>query len=397
MIQELHEGHPGMSRMKALARMYLWWPGIDNEIEKSVCQCAACQEVQSSPPQAPLNPWKWPTRPWARLHLDYAGPFENKMILVLIDAHSKWIEACCTPNATSKAVIAELRPIFARFGVPETIVTDNGTCFVSEEFEHFLSQNGIKHSTSAPYHPASNGLAERAVQIVKRGLKKERVGDMRSRLAKTLLTYRVTPQSTTGVSPSELLLGRRPRTRLDLLKPNLADRVEEKQNQQKVQHDAKAKSRVFSVGDAVYVKNHTPGRRWSAGRIERVTGPVSFEVKMEDGRIRRCHQDQIRQRVAAPDTPPVPEQQELESETPDLDIPIPASEPSDTEPETTEPEPPDVEPPPTMGNSPVTDPESDTPTRADPPTPPVNVSPGSRVKVYPRRNRTTVDRYEPTF
>ena len=109
----------------------------------------------------------------------------------------------------------ELRPLFAKFGIPETIVTDNGTCFVSAEFESFLAFNGIKHLTSAPYHPASNGLAERAVQIVKKGLKKTTQGSIRTRLAQVLFMYRLTPQTTTGVSPAEMLLGRRPRSRLD--------------------------------------------------------------------------------------------------------------------------------------------------------------------------------------
>ena len=143
-LRELHQGHPGMTRMKALARMYVWWPGIDSDIEKSVRLCTECQEVQSLPARAPLNPWKWPTRQWARLHLDYAGLFEGHMILILIDAHSKWIEAFRTPNATSSAVIAELRTTFVRFGLPETIVTDNGTCFVSEEFKSFLHHNGVR-------------------------------------------------------------------------------------------------------------------------------------------------------------------------------------------------------------------------------------------------------------
>ena len=87
--------------------------------------------------------------------------------------------------------------------------------------------------TSAPYHPASNGLAERAVQIVKKGLKKIVQGNIRTRLAKVLFAYRLTPQTTTGVSPAELLLGRRPRSRLDLLKPHTADRVEKNQLKQK--------------------------------------------------------------------------------------------------------------------------------------------------------------------
>ena len=258
-LQELHEGHPGMSRMMSLARMYVWWPNINAEIEKFVRLCRECQQVQPSPPMAPLSPWKWPTRPWARLHLDFAGPFLGKNILVSVDAHSKWIEATCTPSTSSSCVIEELRTMFAKFGLPETIVTDNGSGFVSEEFETFLKSNGIRHVTSAPYHPASNGLAERAVQIVKRGLKKVTSGSMNTRLARVLFSHRIMPQTTTGVSPAELLIGTRPRTRLDLLHPNTAKRVEEKQYQQKQQHDSKAKAREFNVEDTVLVKNYGGG------------------------------------------------------------------------------------------------------------------------------------------
>ncbi len=128
-IQELHKGHPGITRMKLPACMYVWWPGLDKDIEKSVRQCGACQEVQSSPPAAPLHPWKWPSRPWARVHLDFAGPFQGKLFFVVIDAHSKWIEAVCTSSTSSQIVIEELRTVFSKFGLPETIVTDNGSSF----------------------------------------------------------------------------------------------------------------------------------------------------------------------------------------------------------------------------------------------------------------------------
>ena len=170
---------------------------------------------------------------------------ERCSYLVLIDAHSKWIEALCTLSSTSAAVIEELRPLFVCFGLPETVVTDNGTCFVSTEFKDFLASNGIRHITCAPYHPTSNGLIERAVQIVKRGLKKTTEGSVRSRLAKILYTYRLTPQSTTGVSPAEMLLGRRPRLRLDILSPLTAERVEAQQMKQKSQHDAHAHERLL--------------------------------------------------------------------------------------------------------------------------------------------------------
>ena len=302
-LRELHEGHPGITRMKSLARMYVWWPGVSADIEESVRHCRECQEVQSSPPVAPLHPWKWPTRPWARLHLDFAGPLEGKYILIAVDAHSKWIEATCTSSTSSSAVIDSLCPLFARFGLPETVVTDNGPGFVSQEFEQFLKNNGIYHTTSAPYHPASNGLAERAVQTVKKGLKNEKSGNMTSRLSKVLLAYRMTPQSTTGNSPAEMLLGRRPRTRLDLLKPNTAERVERRQQEQKIRHDKRARSRSFSVGDRVFVRNFSAGDRWLPGRIVSLVGPVSFHVQLEDGRRRKCHQDQLRARVVGDGDP----------------------------------------------------------------------------------------------
>ena len=236
--------------------------------------------------------------PGSGQHLDFLGQFEGNNLLIVIDAHSKWIEAVCTPSTSSASVMEVMRALFCQFGVPEMVVTDNGSGFVSSEFEQFLKSNGVKHTTSAPCHPASNGLAERrAVQIVKKGLKKLTTGTMSARLAKILFYYRISPQTTTGTSPAELLLGRRPRTRLDLLRPNTAERIEEKQQRQKAQHDRKAKSRTFRVGDAVFVSNFGAGQRWLPGRIVEMSGPVSFHVLLEDGRRKRCHQDHLWSKV----------------------------------------------------------------------------------------------------
>ena len=98
----------------------------------------------------------------------------------------------------------------------------NSMCFTSNEFETFLQRNGIRH---IPYQPASNDLAERAVQVVNTGLKKNKNGTFRSRLNVTLASYRLTPHATTGKAPCELLIGRRHHSRLDLLRPNTAERV----------------------------------------------------------------------------------------------------------------------------------------------------------------------------
>ena len=293
--------------MKSLARMYVWWPGLDKDIEESVRLCNECQLNQSNPPVAPLNPWSWPSRPWARVHLDYAGPIEGHYLLILIDAHSKWIEALPTKSTSSHATIELLHSIFAQFGLPETIVSDNSSCFVSEEFQQFLKSNGIKQITSAPYHPSSNGLAERGVQIVKKGLKKTTEGSMKSRIAKVLFAYRNTPHCTTGNSPAKLLLGRHFRTRLDLLKPNTAAHVEMKQWDQKLSHDNSVQSRSFSKGQSVLVRVYGQNRKWTHGTILKPTGPVSYIVKLPNGITWRRHQDQLKscsEQMTPPNQPP---------------------------------------------------------------------------------------------
>ena len=115
------------------------------------------------PAVAPLQPWEWPQRPWIWLHLDYAGPFLGQMLLILVDAHSKWMEVHPVTTATSSITIEHLRVILATHGLPEMLVTDNGSVFTSSDFKDFTKRTGIRHVTSAPYHPASNGLAVRAV------------------------------------------------------------------------------------------------------------------------------------------------------------------------------------------------------------------------------------------
>ena len=91
-LEELHETHLGASKMKALARSYIWWPKMDNSIKGVAKRCPSCQQASSSPPKAPLHSWEWPSQPWSRLHLDFAGPFMGHMFLVVVDSHSKWLD-----------------------------------------------------------------------------------------------------------------------------------------------------------------------------------------------------------------------------------------------------------------------------------------------------------------
>ena len=246
-------------------------------------------------------------------------------------------------NATSSTTITALRSIFATHGIPELLVSDNGSVFTSAEFKCFTQQNGIRHATSAPYHPATNGLAERAVQTFKSFLKKTPGGTLEDQLSKFLFRYRITPHSTTGITPAELLLGRRPRSLLDLLRPSLSRHVRAQQEQQKRNRDQHTKPRTFSVGDSVYVCDLPSKDDWLPGTITHATGPLSFEVELSDGRTVRRHCDHLRPRVC---NVPAPSAAGDWTCIPD---PSPAQDP----PQQSVPQPPPVVPPRRSGRVPV--------------------------------------------
>ena len=285
-LQVLHESHVGVVRMKALARSYVWWPGIDLEIEGLAKGCSGCQRVQHAPKCSPLHPWEWPSTPWQRIHVDFAGPFLAMIFLVIVDAHSKWPEVIIMHSKTTTFKTVEaLRTVFARNGLLEQLVSDNGPHFTAEEFQLFLKKNGVKHVTSARYHPATNGLAERFIQTIKQSLTsmKEDLGSMQTKLSKFLMKYRNTPH-----------MGRNLRTRLDLIKPDIRKHVIEKQvSQAKPKGAIAGNARQLFIGQAVSVRNYRGKEKWIQGIVRARTGPVSYQVEIAPNVIWRRHIDQL--------------------------------------------------------------------------------------------------------
>ena len=293
-LHELHKGHPGIVRMKSLARLHVWWPNLDKDIATIVQQCNDCQKSRNKPQPAPLHPWDWPKMPWQRIHIDFAGPFMGKMFLIVVDSHSKWIEVEVMSSITSEATIEKLRDMFARHGIPQQLVSDNGSQFTSNEFSDFMKGNGIKHTLVAPYHPRSNGQAERFVQTFKQFFKAEGSDSIKQSLARFLFSYRTTPNSTTGQTPAELFLNRRLRTRLDLMRPDLGRKVFDKQSDQKARHDKVSKEREFALREQVLVQNFRGKPQWLNGTVAEQTGPVSYKVLVGDQLWKR-HVDQMHQ------------------------------------------------------------------------------------------------------
>ena len=194
-----------------------------------------------------------------------------------------------TASGRKWPTIEVLRDLFARFGIPEQIVSDNDAQFVSEDFHAFVRCNGIRHITSAPYHPATNGLAERAVQTFKQALRSMHQSSkpVKEKLAKFLIAYRNTLHSTTGASPAELLLRRPLRTRLDLVKPNLDRKMVNQRHQQSIRaaNERGRQRRQLEVGDSVLSRDYQGDLKWRSGLIVKKTGPLMYEVQVVPGII----------------------------------------------------------------------------------------------------------------
>ena len=299
-LKELHQGHPGAERMKQLARQKVFWPSIDNDIEKTVRCCDDCATGGFSPIKATLKPWPIPSAPWDRIHIDFAGPINGFWFLIIVDAFSKWPEIFKMQSTTSQLTTDRLEETFARHGLCQTIVSDNGPQFTSEHFKSFCDERGIKHITTAPFHPQSNGQAERFVQTFKQGLKKlAGEGNVNEILRKFLFCYRYTPSYNLGSkSPHELMTGRQMRTKLDLLKPqvNTTTERQSKMEQQFNEHHG-AKAKEFEIGDKVFVKQHSANNkwRWVSGEILRKRGAVMYYVQTDE-RIVSAHANQLKRR-----------------------------------------------------------------------------------------------------
>ncbi|CAM1324956.1 Uncharacterised protein r2_g3383 [Pycnogonum litorale] len=294
-LRELHDTHSGMVKMKAFARCYLWWPKLDCDIERLVKNCYECQSTSNIPPDGPLQPWRYPDKPWHRIHIDFAGPVENKYLFIIVDAYSKYIDCHIMTTTTVTNTLNKLGITFATHGLPHTIVSDNGPQFTSAEFKQFCMKNGIQHIRTSPYHPSSNGLAERAVQTIKTQLRKTNGDSLQHRISRVLLLQHTTPASSTGRPPCEMLMGRRVRVKFDLLRPSVQNEVYAKQEEMKSNHDARSgRMKIIYVGDKVYALNYGAGDKWVPAVVQTKIGQINFEILLHDGRVWRRHIDQLR-------------------------------------------------------------------------------------------------------
>lgn len=312
-LKELHNTHMGIVKMKSLARSYVWWPSLNKDIENTCKSCMACQKQKKSPNAGTLQSWPIPEGIWERLHVDFLGPIRGKYCLIVIDAFSKWLEVFVLSTISSSATIDKLRGLFAQFGLPKTICSDNGGQFTSQEFCDFLKLNGIKHVTSPPYNASSNGAAENSVKTVKQFLLKELNSgsdhfNFHVSLHRFLMIYRITEHCSTGETPSNVFLGRQIRSRFDLLKPENSEKklpksLNDIKNNLKMSQDRNLKyfkgrrEEKFSVGQCVYTKDYKNVLKptWAVGHIVKILGKNVYLINIyKTDLIWKRHLNQIR-------------------------------------------------------------------------------------------------------
>jgi transposase InsO family protein len=217
-LQSLHDGHLGIVKCRSKAREAIWWPKIGKDIEQFVAACKTCRHFAPDSPE-PLIPSTLPERPWQVLATDLFL-HNDKHYIVTVDYYSRYFELQQLKSQTAEHVVSALKAAFARHGIPEVCVSDNGPCYASAEFQNFAAQYGFQHRTSSPRFAQSNGEAERAVRTAKEMLTKAKDIHL------ALLSYRSTPLEN-GYSPAQLLMGRQLRSTVPmtsaLLKPSTPD------------------------------------------------------------------------------------------------------------------------------------------------------------------------------
>lgn len=299
-LEKVHEGHQGVVKCRERARETVWWPGLSGQLNELVLHCRTCIKERTNPTQ-PLMRSELPDRPWQKLGADMFT-LDTTNYLLVVDYYSRYVEIARLTPTRSEDVIVHLKSIFARHGIPEVLVSDNGPQFSSCNFAQFAVDYGFKHITSSPKYPQSNGEAERHVQTVKNLLKRAKDPYL------SLLAYRATPLAN-GYSPAQLLMGRRLRTTVpqlpSMLLPELPDReriaaVERERRQKDAavfnkRHRARDLSPISPGTDVWMVDMKAEGTVMSPH-----TAPRSYLVEGPQGVVRRNRKDLIPLDTASP-------------------------------------------------------------------------------------------------
>ena len=295
LIRTTHSTHIGMEGCLRRMRECLFWPRMSTEVKEWISKCDTCAAYRNNQPKEPfLQQDGNVLRPWSKVAADVCE-IHGRNLLVVVDYYSNFIEVKKLTSLTTQSTVHALGDIFARFGVPDLLFTDNATNFSSAEFAAFAKKWRFNHMTSSPGYAQSNGKAENAIQTIKRLFNKCR--DTGESEFVALLDWRNTPTEGVGSSPAQRLMGRRCKTLLPMAGELLLPRTGELDEEKKKLVDRKKKQafyynkgakplREIKPHQAIRVK--LPGeRRWSRGMCKGKVAPRSYDVEVENHVYRR--------------------------------------------------------------------------------------------------------------
>ena len=311
-------GHMGQNKTRERIEPHFYWPGCHKEINNYCATCPECQMVvrKTKALRAPLKPVPIVSEPFNKVAMDLIGELPRskngfKYILTLVDYATRYPEAIPLRGISSKLIADALISIFCRVGIPNEIVSDQGSNLIGELMNQLYKSLGVKKINVSTYHPEANGLVERFNGTLKSLLRKfidENIRDWDKFIPYILFAYREVPNSSTGYSPLELLHGRMIRGPLSVIKESwmsknngesnllsyilefrrrmstmqeaVSETLKESQVKQKRLYDQQSSQRKFEVGDKVIVLLPTPGSKLES----KWTGPYSVTVVHSDGR-----------------------------------------------------------------------------------------------------------------
>ena len=295
MTTRAHASHMGIQYTVNTAKEIMFWPRMSSDLKEAVQKCSVCEDYKPAQQNEELMTHPIAKFPWQAVASD-CFELEGKKHIVIVDLYSDYIEYAPLKDMSSKALIDVLRPIFANHGTPNTLWTDNGTNYVSQEFKDFAKSWEFEHCTSSPHHHQSNGKAESAVKIMKTMIKKARTD--KSDIYKCLLEWRnsITPGLTS--SPAQRLMSRRTRSFLPCgtkqYEPKVVTDVTKdivmRRRKSKHYYDKKAKNLPqLVIGQPVRVKTapQSPRSKWTQGQVVGQESARSYRVQVGDTTLRR--------------------------------------------------------------------------------------------------------------
>ena len=362
-LELAHEGHQGIVKTKDRLRSKVWWPNMNSMVERHCKKCLGCQAVTPISTMPPVKTTTMPTKPWRDLAVDLMGPLPTgESLLMTVDYYSRWIEVDVVRNTTSSVIIKCLENHFTRHGIPETLQTDNGSNLVSREMEEFLDEMGIKHKKTIPLWPRANGEVERQNKSLLKSMRAAQAEGKpwRQELQKYLLAYRSTPHAKTGVSPAELLYGRKIRTKMpefegddeeersgttdqqvrdqdserkkrmaetankraaesDVAEGDKVLLLKQKQNKLSAMYDPDPYDVVSKKGDLVVIEQGETLLKRNVGHVKRFIGPTPQVHQPQHAEVHPVPQPLVQQPVVRSASPPVPEPQEIHPPVPEIE------------------------------------------------------------------------------